>query len=208
MKKILIGLFVVLCVFVLASCVTKTVVVESAPEEPAAAEPAAAEPVSKYPSWIFNPGSKDDETYKYISGSSEITVSDKMARQQAMTDAARAFGSWFEQSIQAVARDYANAAGEGKYNQQYMLAFETIAMTKVDVTFSGLEMVDQWKDPETDELWVLARVPKATLGTTFQAVLDELSKTEEFKKNPAAEEANNMMKSAFDELINTGIFHN
>ena len=210
MKRIIITLFVLLAVFALVSCSTT----KAAKEQPA---PAVSEPAtasvegttpSKYPTWVFNPGSKDDATYKFVSGSSEISVSDKMARQQAMTDATRNFANWWETSIQAIARDYANVAGEGQTNQQYMLAFETFALQKADVVVSGIEMVDQWKDPDTGELWVLARIPKATLGTTFQTVLDEMEKTEEFQKNPAAAEANNMMKSAFDELINSGILHN
>jgi hypothetical protein len=209
MKKTFIFLFVMLSIFVIVACSTTKATEEQPAQAPVSvAEPAPkAEPESKYPGWVFTPGSMDNSVYKYISGSSEISVSDKMARQQAMTDATRNFANWWETSIQAIVRDYANVAGEGMSNQQYMLAFETFALQKADVVVSGIEMVDQWKDPDTGELWVLARVPKATLGTTFQTVIDEMEKTEEFQKNPAAAEANNMMKSAFDDLINSGIIH-
>lgn len=201
MKKIIIALLVLLTVFMLSSC--------SSTKDVKSPSPVGSEVDSNnYPIWIFNPGTKDDSIYKYVSGSSEISVSDKMARQQALTDATRSFANWWETSIQAVVRDYANVGGEGQTNQQYMLAFETFALQKSDVVVSGIEMVDQWKDPSTGELWILARISKSTLGTTFQSVIDEMTKTEEYQKNPAAAEANNMLKNAFDDLINSGILHN
>lgn len=177
--------------------------VSAVPETTVATASSSSSSADEYPGWVFTPSSYDDETYKYFSGSSDITVSDRMARQRAMTDCASSFASWWEQSIETVISTSSSIVDDGG-KQSYVQTFETKSKTSSSAVVSGLEAVEMWKDPSTGEVWLLARVPKALIGKTFRSVLDETSALEEFRTDEGAGIMADRLKSSFDELLDKG----
>ena len=175
MRGILVVLLVLLSFFWISCSSTKNSAIEqldSAQSPKEVIEMAVSEQTEadKYPVWVFNPSSLDDATYKYFSGSSEITVSDKMARQQAMSNAAGNAANALALSVQTAVQTTEKTSIDSTGENQYTASFEKEALAKSAAIVAGLEMINQWKDPNSGEFWVLTRMPK----TIFDSIQNEL----------------------------------
>lgn len=179
MRGFLVVILVLLSAFGVSCSSTKTTAIEQldsaqspkeVKEKTVTKQTETAVSADIYPVWVFNPSSLDDATYKYFSGSSEITVSDKMARQQAMSNAAGNAANALALSVQTAVQTTEKTSVDSTGESQYTASFEKEALAKSATIVAGLEMVNQWKDPDTGEFWVLMRMPK----TIFDSIQNEL----------------------------------
>ena len=158
------------------------------------------------PKWTKAPDSYNDTEYKYFSGSSDITFSDKMARQYAMTDAASSFARWLEQSVNEVVNTTTFSSIVDTSEQKDAITseistFEKNMKSSASAVVSGLEAVDYWKNPQTGELWILTRVSKKLLRQQFQSILDETSALNEFGTDEEVGTVAGTLKDSFEDLL-------
>lgn len=197
---------------VLVSCTTRKIENASAPEKIALPETsmnifpvtssASATVANSYqePKWTNAPSSYDDAEYMYFSGSSDVTFSDRIARQLAMTDAASSFAKWWEQSVNSVITTYSNIEETGS-KRDYYTFFEESSKTSASTVVSGLEAVDYWENPQTGDLWILTRISKKLIGKTLQNILDEASTLNEFSTDEEGGTVADALKNSFEELL-------
>lgn len=180
MRKTIIVLFLVLAIFMFASCASTNDVGEA-----------------KFSDdwWDNPPADTADIHYEvgYAKGSSL-----QISRDWAKANANTALAQYVSNTIDAIVTTYVNDAGEvGQQgnNMQALQAFESVSKQRAQATLTGVTY--KFQSMDDGGVYVLASLPIGPLAEELKATV-----TESFVKNEAAEEANRMMNEAIDKYFN------
>ena len=181
MKKLVLFMALIAMLFAFVGCATKTTssVVVTGDNE-----------------WWNNPPADTAEVHYevgYAKGSSlQIT------RDWAKANANTALAQYVSNTVDAIVTTYANDAGEilqDGNNMQALQAFESLSKQEAQATLTGVTYKFQQMDD--GGVYVLASLPIGPLAEELKAQVRE-----NFVKNAASEEANNMMNAAIDKYFN------
>lgn len=180
MKKLSIALIVTMMLFAFVSCATKA--------------PAAAPVVEDDQWWMNIPESTADMAYA-VGSANGPTLS--ISREWAKAAANQNMAEWVSTSVEGITTIYTNAAGEAAKsgnNMQAMQAFEQVSKQNASALLTGVTY--KFHEGADGTIYALASMPVGPVAEAFKETVRE-----QFTKNEAAVEANNMMNDAIDKYF-------
>ena len=193
MKKILYILLALVLVFSVVGCASTEK--SEAVEETKAPVVLGKDGIPR-PDWVVKDVSTQD--VHFASGYYKAATYAN-AQKAAIAEARNALAEWVKTSVDEIITSYRNDAGSGE-NLQAVQAFETISKQNATAMLSGSIKEDEWVDLDGG-VYVLVSIPVENVKDQMVGLSDGIA--QQFEKNEAAVEANNMMNDAIAKYFGT-----